>query len=471
MIAAPGFEIQAKITAYNNGVPVGRVAVYPGAFMSHTDEQIVANTTNILFPQIIESLIKPIEEAEVAAVAAITKKAVDQPRNVIFAGTIDEVNKFFLRRNWTDGLPIIPPTIERVEESLKYSALPPDETVAVLPIAYRKTTPWTIAVNGVMAGCPPEYMPLLIAYVKAIAEPAGLDMYFGSTHSWIPYVWINGPIARQLGIDHGQGLISHPANQVIGRAIGMIVKNLAGFNIKQDRMGSFGYTIPWVLAEDEKFCVSIGWEPYHVQKGFDINNSVLTASTSLMWGNNLIPSSADPEIIMQLLAWEITQKERFACGGGSAFTYRTIMITPPVAQDLARRYTKESLERDLVKIARRTAFERAFANFHASPGSLPAPTFEENIPRIIKTDGGERGGLPPWLPEFPGREEIMTVPVMKMGKTAILICGDVNRNKTQTMPGGAVSTVEVNLPEKWDELMAKLHYPKLKECFIESRHL
>ena len=462
-MTAPGFGIQAKITAYNNGVPVARVAVYPGAFMSHTKAQLVENTTNVLVPEIIKALTNPMEESEVTAVA---RQVVGKDKDIVFTGTIDDVNKYFRDMKWTDGMPIIPPTVDRVEEFLKYTDLSPNETVAVLPIANRNTTPWTIAVNGVIAGCPPEYMPILIAYVKAIAERSAADMYFGSTHSWIPYIWLNGPVARQLGIDHGQGLISETANQVIGRAIGLIIKNLAGFYIKQDRMGSFGYTIPWVLAENERFCNEIGWKPYHTQKGFDKNQSTLTASTSLMWGNNLIPATPDPKIIMQLIAWEVTQKERFACGSGSAFTYRTIMITPSVAQDLARAYTKESLEEDLVKTARRTAFERAFANFYATPGGLPAPTFEENIPKVIKTDKGDKGGLPPWFPEFPGREEIITVPVMQMGKTAILVCGDESRNKAQTMPGGIFIIKEVELPANWDELTSKLGYLPLKEFFF-----
>jgi len=464
VVTAPAFAVQARITAYNNGVPVARVAVYPRAFMSDTDAQLTETTTKVLIPGIVEALTKPLSPSEADAVA---KQIVGESRTTVCSGTIDEVNKFFLQKNWTDGLPIVPPTVDRVEEFLKYTPLSPDETVAVLPIAYRNTTPWTVAVNGVMAGCPPEYMPILIAFVKAMADPK-CEIDLGSTHSWIPYAWINGPVGRQLGIDHGQALITEPRNAVLGRAISLMVKNLAGYYIKQDRMGSFGYPVSWVLAEDEAFCRQIGWKPYHVQQGFDLNQNTITVSSSLMWGNNLIPSSADPKIIMDLISWEIVEKQRFSTGSGSAFTYRTLMITPPVARDLSRVYTKETLEADLVKTARRTAFERAFANFYATPGGLPAPTFEENIPKIIKAEDGQAGGLPPWFPSFPGSEQIVTVPVMKPGKTAILVCGDESRNKTQTMPGANYTSKELQLPSNWDAQMARLGYKPLKGFFLEK---
>jgi hypothetical protein len=232
-------------------------------------------------------------------------------------------------------------------------------------------------------------------------------------------------------------------------------------------MGSFGYPVPWVLAEDEEFCRQIAWKPYHVQQGFDLNQSTMTVSSSLMWGNNLIPSSADPKIIMDLIAWEIVEKQRFSTGSGSAFTYRTLMITPPVARDLSKAYTKESLEADLIKTARRTAYERAFANFYATPGGLPAPTFEENIPKIIKAEGGEAVGMPPWFPKFAGSEQIVTVPVMKPGKTAILVCGDESRNKAQTMPGANYTSKEIQLPANWDAQMEKLGYRPLKEFYLK----
>jgi hypothetical protein len=461
VVTAPGFAEQARTTGYFNGVPDIQVAVYPGAFDSHSEAQLTTNTTKTVFPQIVDLLTKPI---------AAGKKRPELPKqtDIVFEGTVDEVNTFFADKKWSDGMAVIPPTVERVEEFLKYTDLSPDQEVAVLPAAYLKATPWNIAVNGLMAGCRPEYMPILIAYVKAIGDPNAARMYFGSTHSWIPYIWVNGPLARQLGIDYGQGLIGHKVNAAIGRTLGLIVMNLAGFRIKESRMGSFGYTVSWALAENEEFCRQIGWEPYHVQKGYDINESTLTASTSTMWGQNNIPAVSDitPEIVMQLIAREMTYKAVFA-SGVSAHD-RTVMITPPVAKVLASRpYTKKTLEEDLIRTAGLTTFEFTFSQVYGSFGAKYLP-FQEQLEKNLSSPTTQKGKLPPWYPRFPGWEEIATTPYVGPGMTSILVCGDESRNKTQTLPGGSVVTKKIELPAKWDALMQQAGYRPLKEFFFRA---
>ncbi len=466
-IAATSFVAQVYSTGVNNGVPVLRAAAYPGAFSADTREELIRNTREVLWPQIVDALTKPITDAEIAEHRKATAK---EARDIVFTGTIGEVNKYFTETRWSDGLPVVPPTTDKVEEFLKYTDLTWDETLCILPIAYRATTVWQVAVNGVMAGCPPEYMPLLIAYTKALTDP-NYQHILGSTHSWTPYCWVNGPVARQLGIDSQQGLITEPRNAVLGRFLSLTMMNLSGYYIKQDRMGTFGYPMSWCMAEDEKTCLKIGWTPYHVQRGFDLNQSTLTAASALMWGNNLTPATPNPEKIMQLMAWEAVEKQQFATGSGNAFTFRTILVTESVARNLALGYsTKEKLERALIATARRTAYERAFANYWANPGSAYNParyTLEQHIQTIIKDENGELTEMPPWFPKVPGMERIYTVPVMKAGRTAILVAGDPDRNKVQCMPGSSYVTVEIKLPANWDELMAKLGYRPLKEFFLK----
>jgi hypothetical protein len=435
------------------------VAVYPGAFDSHSESQLTENTTKTVFPQVVDLLTKPI-------VPGKNRPSMPKQTDIVFEGTVDEVNTFFADKSWSDGMAIIPPTIERVEEFLKYTDLAPDQEVAVLPAAYLKATPWNIAVNGIMAGCRPEHMPILIAYVRAIGDRKAERMYFGSTHSWIPYIWVNGPLARQLGVDYGQGLIGYKVNAAIGRTLGLIVMNLAGFRIKESRMGSFGYTVSWALAENEEFCRQIGWAPYHVQNGFNINDSTLTASTSTMWGQNNIPAVSDvtPEIVMQLLAREMTYKPHFASGVYGR--ERTVMITPPVAQVLAARYTtKKALEEALIQTAAMTTFEYTFSQVYGSFGAK-YPTFQEQLTKNLATS--KKGKLPPWYPRFQGWEEIATTPFVEPDLTSILVCGDESRNKTETLPGGSVVTKKIELPAKWDALMQQAGYRPLKEYFFKA---
>jgi hypothetical protein len=80
----------------------------------------------------------------------------------------------------------------------------------------------------------------------------------------------------------------------------------------------------------------------------------------------------------------------------------------------------------------------------------------------------EKGKLPPWYPKFPGWEEVATVPCVRVGETAILVCGDRSRNKTQTLPGGPVVTKKIELPVKWNELMQKAGYRPLKEFLLKG---
>jgi len=147
----------------------------------------------------------------------------------VFRGTLEEVNEFFWNKGWTDGLPIVPPTIEKIEDFLKYTDRSPDEEIAILPQANLRATPRNVAINAIMAGCRPEYLPLLIAAVEAIGEPEFNLTGIGTTGCIVPWLLINGPIVKQLRIEQGVGLASRGPNPAIGRAFGLVVRNVAGF--------------------------------------------------------------------------------------------------------------------------------------------------------------------------------------------------------------------------------------------------
>lgn len=463
-IAAPTFTEQVFYTSTNNGIPAPRVAEYPGAFASHTNEELIKNTREVLWPQIVKALTSPISAEELAR---SSKKNQGGLRDDIFYGTLQEVNDYFREMNWSDGLPIIPPTFERVSEFLRYTDKVWSETVAILPVAHRNTTVWHVAVNGVMAGCKPEHMPILIAMTKALGAPQ-FRRTLASTHAWVPYCWLNGPLARQLGIDCKQGEINEAANTAIGRFMSLALMNLAGYYIKQNRMGTFGYPLSWCLVEDEIACREIGWKPYHARLGYRMNDNTITVCSTLIWGNNMAPSTTNPQKIMELLAWDITERCQFALGSGKQFTYRTILLTKPIAQNLATKYrTPYALEQDLIRTARRSLHERVFANYYANPGSNP----EERHPirnwrgHLTRTEGASMTPTPVWYdtPE----SEMMTIPTMQEDMTAFIITGDDSRNKVQTMPGGGFQTIDIELPHNWNTLMQEKGYRPLSEFYIK----
>ena len=468
MIAAPGFTEQAKFAGHAAGVPVPRVAEYPGAFSSHSRDELLENTRKVLWPQIEKALTKPLSDKE------LSKDTSKKRDGVVFKGSLDQVNAYFAEQGWSDGLPVMPPTRHAIAEFLKYTDAAADDTVAVVPPARREVKVRHVAANGVMAGCPPEYMPILLAFTKAMAN-GDFRRTLASTHAWTPYCWVNGPIARQLGLDNGQGEISDRRNAAIGRFINLAMLNFGGYYTKQNRMGTFGYLMPWCLAEDEPAALAIGWLPYHMQRGMQLNENALTAASALCWGNNLAPASSDPQVIMELMAWDATEKQQFAVGSGTPCVYRTMLITGFVARDLATRYkSKEQLENALVATARVPLEQRATANYWANPGSAFNPatySVDDHIDKIARAEGAAETATPVWL-EWCGLERLQTVPVMQTGKTAMLVTGDVNRNKTMCLPGGGYATVKIELPKDWDALMAKKGYKPLKSYYLkpESRN-
>ncbi|MCM1198629.1 MAG: hypothetical protein NC308_07055 [Clostridium sp.] len=462
-IAAPGFVNEVYYTSISNGVPAPRIAEYPGAFTAHTKDELIKNTREILWPKIVDGLTRPVSDEELKANASLDNGDI---RDDVFYGTLQEINEFFLDMKWSDGLPVIPPTFEAVNEFLKYTDMAWDETVAVLPVAHRETTVWHVAVNGVMAGCRPEYMPILTAMAKALGAP-GFRRTLASTHGWIPYCWLNGPVARQLGISSGQGEISGDANMVLSRFMSLALMNLAGYYVGDSRMGTFGYPQPWCLAENDKACTEIGWEPYHVTQGYNLNDNAITVSSALLWGNNMAPSTTDAQKIMELMAWDIAERCQFALGSGKQYTYRTVLVTEPVARNLAAKYhSQAALEEDLIVNSRRPLKERAFASYYANPGSSP----EEKHPfnhwkgHISRTENTEYTTAPAWYDN--DSETICTISTMQKGMTVFLVTGDESRNKVQTMPGGGYATVEIELPHNWNALTGNLGYAPIEEYHI-----
>ena len=466
MIAGPGFVEQARSTAAAAGLAELRVAEYPGAFASHTREELLENTRRILWPQVKAGLLGTGAAPRAASVGTARPAAPDEP---VAGGTLAEIQRLFLDSGWTDGLPIVPPPPEAVAEFLRFTDLPPDAPLGAIPPAQRAATVRHVAVNGAMAGCPPEYMPLLLAFVEAMTD-GDFRRTLSSTHAWTPYCWLNGPVARQLGFDAGQGGISDPRNAVLGRFVNLAMLNLGGYRVKENRMGTFGYLMPWVLAEDEPAALRAGWLPWHVQCGFAPGDSTLTAASAINWGNNLVPATADAERIRDMMAWDAAEKSQMALASGTPCTYRAFLVTEGVARDLAAAFpSKDDLLRSLEETSRIPLAQRAFANYWGNPGSAFDPAkypLRQHERRIASQEGAADSPTPPWL-AWTGAGHMETVPAMAPGKSAVLVTGDPARNKVLTVPGGGFATVKITLPAAWDALMAERGYPPLSDFLLQ----
>ena len=463
-VGAPTFIAQIHSTGVNRGVPVLRTAEYPGAFAAHSEEELRSNTRKIVWPQIVEALTAPIRQAEIEQYAAAGKRPYDE---AVYTGTFDEVQEFCQVNGWTDGLPVVPPTDAAVREYLRFTPYDPATVLGVYALAYRECPVYTVVVNAVMAGVPKELTPICIAMSQALGN-GEWRRPLASTHGWSPYAWLNGPVARQLGIDCGQGMISEQKNKVLGRFLELMMLNLGGYYVKENRMGTFGYLTPFVFAEDEEACRRVGWTPYHMSQGYGENDNTVTVASALAWGNNVTPATDDAARIMQLLAFDITEKQQNGLGNTNPQVYRTVLLTEPVAKDLAKAYAdKTDLEDALIKTARRPLYMRAYANYWANTGSVQSDkyTFEEYYRRLMR-DQIEQAALtevPDWLRGVVRQEQIYTIATMNKGQTPLLIAGDSARNKFMVLPGGGYFTVEILLPNQWDTLIAPMGYEPLRQ--------
>lgn len=181
-------------------------------------------------------------------------------------------------RGWTDGLPVVPPTPDRVEAMLEAAALDPRHEVAYVAHRAVSITAEKVAINAVLAGCRPEYMPVVVAAIEGIADPRW--SYHGpgtSTAGAAVLLIVNGPIARQLDINSGGDLFGPGwrANLTIGRAVRLVMRNVCGSRpgtLDRSTLGHPG-RLSYVIAENE---ADSPWPPLHVERGFRPEQSAVT---------------------------------------------------------------------------------------------------------------------------------------------------------------------------------------------------
>ncbi|HEX7168146.1 MAG TPA: thioredoxin, partial [Acidimicrobiales bacterium] len=181
-------------------------------------------------------------------------------------------------RGWTDGLPVVPPTEARVLRMLDGTSRAADDVVAMVPPDMVPCTVEKVAVNGVMAGCRPEYLPVVLAAVEAACtDEFNMHGLLATTYFSGPLVIVNGPIARRIGMNSGHNALGqgNRANATIGRALQLVVRNVGGGRpgeIDRATLGNPGkYT--FCFAEDEQ---GSPWEPLHVALGFERERSTVT---------------------------------------------------------------------------------------------------------------------------------------------------------------------------------------------------
>jgi hypothetical protein len=408
------FFTDFKSASSSRGIPIRGVSetVPPECTL---EDKIRAGVDSAM-EDIIAALTNPLTEEEKSP----KPRELEKIQRLVFKGTFNEVNSFFYQRGWTDGLPIIPPTEEDLKEMLTGTDLAPDHIVAKIIPRLGKATIEKIAINAVMAGALPTYMPVLIAGVQALIEP---NTRFGttgvSTGSWIPFWIINGPIRRDIHINYGSGTLSpgNIANATIGRAMGLIIKNIGGIRKGIEDMGIYGNPGKYSMVSGENEEES-PWEPLHVEHGFKKEESAIT----LCFPRSMTQAptfGSDASSILRSIISTLTTK------AGAL----TIMMNVQHAQAFAEdNWTKKEIAQFIFKYAQQPAYRTQDFWGQWGPERIRQP--------LNQTD---------------------PVPVLNSPESVrLLVAGGAGALFTKLLTGSiGWETKKIKLPANWDKLVAK----------------
>jgi hypothetical protein len=417
-----GFLEDSRSAASSRAMPAIR-GIYSSIPCEATDLDDIESGVNAILDKVIEGLTRPLTEAEKSP----GPKEPEKLSRLVFGGDLDEVNKFFYRRGWSDGLPIIPPTEHKVAEMLSGTDLPPDTLLGKLIPRKGKVTVEKIAINAVMAGALPTYMPVLIAATRLLldSEPGfqGFCTFGVSTGSWSPFWVINGPIRKSIRVNSGSGAFSpgNIANAAIGRAMGLIIKNLAGIRKGIEDMGVMGDPMKYsmVVAENEE---ESPWEPMQVEFGLKKEDSAVTIAFPQSYLQHWPISSDDDGILRSVM--DHLQR---------GFTH-TLVFNPTHARILARAgWSKQQIKEFIAEFARNPVVKQL--------GSTGTPSNRLYQGRIDARVGE-------------------TVRIIRDPRTIrIIVAGGPGAFIAHVYGGGPTpgksEIQKIELPRNWDKLVAK----------------
>ena len=196
----------------------------------------------------------------------------------IEVGTLDDVAEFMFDQGFTDGLPVVPPSPERVLRMLGSTRRNAQELVAVVPPNLAPATVEKVAINAVMAGCKPEHLPVVIAALEAACtDEFNIHGVMATTMGASPVMIVNGPIRDRVGMNSGLGALGqgNRANAAIGRALRLTVRNVGGARPGGTERSTLGSPAKYTLAFAE-WEERSPWAPLHVERGFDAEQSVVS---------------------------------------------------------------------------------------------------------------------------------------------------------------------------------------------------
>ena len=329
-------------------------------------------------------------------------------------GAVETIEQYF-DNGWTDGLPIVPPTEELVGRMLEASGRDPMEVLGIIPPRLGVATVEAVATNAAMAGCRPEYMPVVIAAVEAVLEESfDLRGLQATSDPAAPMVIVSGPVVEQVGINHGIGLFGHGsrANATIGRALRLIMVNLGGGHPDTGDKSTLGSPAKY------SYCVGVDvdtpWSPVHAESGFAPQDSCVTVYAADAPRGNNPAGSGSMEFALWILADSMSNLNHNIIAGGKA----VVVISPLIAHQLSEEgWTKEEVKSYLFERAR-VPVERVRRYKELRYGRAAEDADPYDWPKWLNVD-----------------EPGVTVPVVRTPENImVLVAGDPGRSRSAYCP-------------------------------------
>ena len=370
LLTTDEFLTDAKLSAADHGMPSMRAVGLPAKtyyrYRGNADEarpvaaaaldEIVAALTAPLTP--LEANPKP--DPTVARIQRLFEVA-----GADYADAAEKVNQLFLANHWADGLPIVPPTEQAVRAMLKGTSRSPDEMIGLVAPRNGVATVEKIAINAVMAGAKPEYLPVIIAAMEGFTDPEfDVTHMQTSTGSFEATIIVGGPIAKELGFNSGMGLLGHGwrANSTVGRAVNLSLLNLGQTWPAENFMGLLGRRSAYTLVTFAENHDASPWPPYHTSRGFKAEDS--TVPVSVIGGVSTLGPFMTVAVWSAQRVLDAAVQQLSTIGtylGGVFAAKRIIVLTPDTAAELAATgYTPEKLRESLYDKSR-VPYERLSA--------------------------------------------------------------------------------------------------------------
>ena len=387
--------------------------------LAQTEKNMGAGTEAFV-RELIDGLTAPLTEEEVHPTPASQELATRT-----FSGTPEELSDLFYSYGWTNGTPIKLPTREAVDEMLRGTDLPPDYVVAKIPPMMGLATVEKIAVNAVMAGCLPTYLPVLIAAVQGAMDPKiYLEGWCCSQSTWGPVLTLSGTICKDIGFNTADHALTPAfrANTTIPRAFGYVMMNIGGVRPGVEDLSEMGHEFRqgFAMGDDPD---NNPWTPLHMDFGFDEGDSAVT----MFWPQEHRVSTCTtvPAVLKALC-----KMDPYGWDPGLA-----VILTPKCAKMMADAgWTKQRILDYIVEYARK-------------------PAKEVDLQWLIQNNH------PPKTVDLPLDMEASTRTFWSSEHMFLTVAGGQAGCMVTVLGGGGdhggPSCAKIELPKNWDALVAQ----------------